>query len=39
LADVGDWIDPDAEDRYARVMEFGMFEGDPTHHPGCQYGS
>jgi hypothetical protein len=39
LADVGDWIDPDADDRYTRVMEFGMFYGDPTHHPGCQYGS
>lgn len=39
LADVGDWIDPDADDRYARAMAFGMFDGDPAHYPDCNYSS
>lgn len=37
LADVGDWLDPHADDRYARAMAFGLFDGDPAHDPGCNY--
>jgi hypothetical protein len=39
LADIGEWLDPDIDDRYDRVMAAGFFDSDPAHHPGCEYGN
>jgi hypothetical protein len=39
LADLGEWFDPDFDDRLDRVLAFGLFNGDPAHRNGCPYGA